>query len=211
MRTTGQLLQFSRLEKHISLEEVELVTKIRARFLEALEKDDVLAFPSYPVARGFLKNYAEFLGLAPKSILAVFRRDFIRASQSKVVPTSKVESLEKKRIKWSPKLGLALSIGIFLICLISYLGYQYFSLIRPPLLKLTTPKPEEKITAEEIEVIGQSSQDSVVTINGIPVFLSDKGEFRYRLDLFQGENKIVVEAKSKSGKIARVERTIFRQ
>lgn len=210
MKTTGQLLQTTRLERHISLEEIESSTKIRVRYLQALEADEMLVFPSYPVARGFLKNYAEFLGLPSKPILAVFRRDFIRASQEKVVPTSKVESLEKKRINWSPKLGLMLSVGVFLIFLMGYLGYQYFSLIKPPSLKLFAPEPEEKITAEKVEVIGQSNPDSLVTINGLPAFVSTQGEFRYQLDLFPGENKIVVEAKSKKGKANRVERTVFR-
>jgi hypothetical protein len=59
----GHLLREAREKKGLPLEEAEKVTRIRAKFLAALEEDDYAALSSAAQARGFLNNYAEFLGL----------------------------------------------------------------------------------------------------------------------------------------------------
>jgi cytoskeletal protein RodZ len=59
----GQILEKRRLEKGLSLKEVEQATKIRTRYLEGLEREDPTVLPDPVYARGFLKTYANFLGL----------------------------------------------------------------------------------------------------------------------------------------------------
>jgi cytoskeletal protein RodZ len=59
----GVLLQQKRQEKGLSLQEVEHATKIRARYLEGLEREDYEALPDTVYVYAFLKTYANFLGL----------------------------------------------------------------------------------------------------------------------------------------------------
>ncbi len=59
----GPILEQRRLEKGLSLKEVEQATKIRTRYLEGLEREDPTVLPDPVYARGFLKTYANFLGL----------------------------------------------------------------------------------------------------------------------------------------------------
>lgn len=59
----GPILEKRRLEKGLSLKEVEQATKIRKRYLEGLEREDPTVLPDPVYARGFLKTYANFLGL----------------------------------------------------------------------------------------------------------------------------------------------------
>lgn len=59
----GSILEKKRLEKGLSLKEVEQATKIRTRYLEGLEREDPTVLPDPVYARGFLKTYANFLGL----------------------------------------------------------------------------------------------------------------------------------------------------
>jgi cytoskeletal protein RodZ len=59
----GPILEKRRLEKGLSLKEVEQATKIRTRYLEGLEREDPTVLPDPVYARGFLKTYANFLGL----------------------------------------------------------------------------------------------------------------------------------------------------
>ena len=61
--TIGQRLKQAREEHNLSIEQVEEATRIRAHYLHALESDDYSAMPSAVQARGFLRNYSEFLGL----------------------------------------------------------------------------------------------------------------------------------------------------
>ncbi len=67
--TVGQLLRATREAKGQTLEDVERVTRIRAKHLAALEADQYGALASPTHARGFLRNYAQHLGLDPVEIL----------------------------------------------------------------------------------------------------------------------------------------------
>ena len=59
----GHVLEGRRRERGLSLEEVEQATKIRKRYLMGLEREDYAMLPDAVYARGFLKTYANFLGL----------------------------------------------------------------------------------------------------------------------------------------------------
>src|ERR671933_1135410 len=59
----GPVLQQKRREKGLSLRDVEQATKIRTRYLEGLEREDYSVLPDAVYVQGFLKTYANFLGL----------------------------------------------------------------------------------------------------------------------------------------------------
>jgi cytoskeleton protein RodZ len=59
----GRILEKRRKEKGLSLEEVEQATKIRKRYLDGLEREDYAVLPAGVYAQGFLKTYANYLGL----------------------------------------------------------------------------------------------------------------------------------------------------
>jgi cytoskeleton protein RodZ len=59
----GLVLERVRKDRGLSLEEAERATKIRKRYLIGLEQDDYTVMPDAVYARGFLKTYANFLGL----------------------------------------------------------------------------------------------------------------------------------------------------
>jgi cytoskeletal protein RodZ len=59
----GAVLERRRREKGLSLRDVEQATKIRTRYLEGLEREDYSVLPDAVYVQGFLKTYANFLGL----------------------------------------------------------------------------------------------------------------------------------------------------
>ena len=59
----GPILEKARKEKGLTLEEVEHATKIRKRYLAGLEREDFGVLPDAVYAQGFLKTYANYLGL----------------------------------------------------------------------------------------------------------------------------------------------------
>ncbi len=69
MEEIGKLLMQARSRLGLTLDEAERSTRIRARYLDALERGDLAALPSQVQARGFLRNYAEYLGLDFKTLL----------------------------------------------------------------------------------------------------------------------------------------------
>jgi cytoskeleton protein RodZ len=66
--TLGSLLRKKRESLGLTLEKVEGFTHIRAKHLQAIESDDLSTIPSVPQARGFIRNYASFLGINPDDI-----------------------------------------------------------------------------------------------------------------------------------------------
>jgi hypothetical protein len=59
----GNSLREARVRQHLELTEVELATKIRARYLRALEEETFDALPAQTYVKGFLRTYADYLGL----------------------------------------------------------------------------------------------------------------------------------------------------
>jgi len=68
----GETLRKARLDKNITFEDAERVTRIPRRYLEALELENFGILPAPVYARGFLRSYASYLGLEPKDLLPFF-------------------------------------------------------------------------------------------------------------------------------------------
>lgn len=70
--TLGETLREARQAKGASLEDVEALTKIRAWYVQALEEERHEQLPSPVYVRGFLRNYAIYLGLDPQDVLDLY-------------------------------------------------------------------------------------------------------------------------------------------
>ena len=68
----GQQLAEQRRRRSLSLAECEQATKIRAKFLAALEENRVEALPDPAYGRIFLRDYARFLGLDADALVTEF-------------------------------------------------------------------------------------------------------------------------------------------
>jgi cytoskeletal protein RodZ len=80
MGELGDLLRKTREEKGLSLEQVEEAIKIRHAYLQALEEEAFDRLPAAVYVKGFLKNYALFLGLDPSSTLQFYQPASAQAS-----------------------------------------------------------------------------------------------------------------------------------
>ena len=67
--TVGAALKAAREQRRLTLAQVSESTKVRIHYLQALENDDISAMPSAAQARGFLRLYADFLGLDLASLI----------------------------------------------------------------------------------------------------------------------------------------------
>jgi cytoskeleton protein RodZ len=71
----GNTLKNRRLEKGLSLDEVNNEIKISIRQLEDIESNNFHKFTTDIQAKGFIRNYAEFLGINYETLWAIYRRD----------------------------------------------------------------------------------------------------------------------------------------
>jgi cytoskeleton protein RodZ len=69
----GNILREARIRRGLSVTDVEDVTKIRGKYIEALEENDFEVLPGPTVVKGFLRSYAIFLKLDPDLVLHEYR------------------------------------------------------------------------------------------------------------------------------------------
>lgn len=72
-RTIGEILRQAREDQELSLEEVSLATKIKEKYLAAIEADRWEALPSSVQQKGFTRSYAAFLQLDPMPLIHQLR------------------------------------------------------------------------------------------------------------------------------------------
>ena len=116
MSELARTFREARKAQSMSLDEAETVTKIRRRYLEAIEAGDFEQLPDGPPARGFIKNYARFLSLDGDQAITDFEAEVgvpvIRAheyvppppSPSRKRSPSKYTRLEPPKLAWKGRL-----------------------------------------------------------------------------------------------------------
>ncbi|MDX1378071.1 MAG: helix-turn-helix domain-containing protein, partial [Anaerolineales bacterium] len=101
MQTVGQRLNTTREEKQLTLDKVFEDTRIRVAYLRALELDDLSSMPSPVQARGYLRNYAEYLGLDIDQMLEDVRSSSEPADEI-IGPADSTDQLEAQSPESSP-------------------------------------------------------------------------------------------------------------
>lgn len=208
MKTVGTILRDARLARKVSLEQAEAATKIRVKFLAGIESDDYSSLPSLSYAKGFVKNYSEYLGLDSTTVLAFFRRQTTDVTRTSLLPHREQPSLNKSLVQLTPSRFLAsILIGLVLIFL-GYLGLQYGKINSPPPLTLTSPANQLVVSDPRVDVLGSTDSDATVTVNGLSVLVRGDGKFFDQVQLDAGVNKITIVATSRFGKATTITREV---
>lgn len=101
----GQKLKEARLAKGLSLNDIQDLTKIRKRYLEAIEAGDYKVLPGSFYVRAFIKTYAETVGIDPDELLAEHSEHVPAAVQSEqtmepVIQKRRSRSEVTQNAKW---------------------------------------------------------------------------------------------------------------
>ena len=208
MRTVGEMLRESREEKSLRLEDVEQATKIRLKFLKAIENDDFRLLPSLSYAKGFVKNYSEFLGMDSNTVLAFFRRQIADVPRSSLLPKGVEHPLNRTFLQLTPVKFITAIVGVLIIVFLAYLGFQYRALQLPPKLAVSQPTDQAVVADKRIDILGQTDPDATVTVDGISVLVRDDGKFFDQIELDPGVNKVTIVATSRYSKSTTVMREV---
>ena len=96
-KSVGTLLREARLAKGISLSEAEHGTSIRARYLEALEKDEYDKTPGEVFMKGMLRNYGTYLGLNGPELVQLYKERAAGATKE-AVKSSGIREVDKVQL-----------------------------------------------------------------------------------------------------------------
>jgi hypothetical protein len=82
----GNSLREARLRQHLDFPEIELGTKIRAKYLRALEDEQFDVLPAQTYVKGFLRSYAEYLGLDGQLYVDEYNSRFVVGEEEPARP-----------------------------------------------------------------------------------------------------------------------------
>jgi transcriptional regulator with XRE-family HTH domain len=122
----GELLRQARNRRSLTLAEISDATKIRVRYLRALETEDWDVMPAPAYARGFLRTYAAYLGLDADAIVEDYRRT-VEPSAHEVRPAERptpVTPLARgpALVGWRAVATLAVVAGVAIIFVLGLVG-----------------------------------------------------------------------------------------
>ena len=124
MPEIGQTLRETRMRNRIDITEVEAGTKIRAKYLRALENEEWDLLPGPTFVKTFLRSYADYLGLDSRQLVEEYKQRFERPSTMELTPFARGPSgrRDRERRRSRPWLGPAL---VVLVVLVLILGALY--------------------------------------------------------------------------------------
>jgi hypothetical protein len=135
----GNSLREARLRQGFDLARVEDDTKIRAKYLQALEDERFEILPSETYVKGFLRTYAEYLGLDGQLYVDEFNSRF--ASAEEPLLSSSPPTRRRKRRAAESSFVVAALAGIVAVAVLVVVAFA-FSNDPPPAelgAGLTTP------------------------------------------------------------------------
>ena len=204
-RTVGDRLKSARLERQLSLEQAERLTKIKLKYLKALEQDRHDALPTEVYCLGFIRCYAEVLHLKAAKLISQYKQER-RAFQSAKSPDRQLKpatSYGLRKLVITPALMGAVGGVILIVSFASYLALSIRALLSPPKLTIVSPAPDSTIQGLAVTVKGQSDNNATVAINGELVKLDGLGQFEQLIKLAPGLNNLEVVAESRLDQITR--------
>lgn len=112
-------LRTARTEAGIDIATAEYATKIRSKYLRALESGDWAALPEETAAKSFLRTYGDYLGLDGRALVEVFKAGQVSVGDPQSYAPSGVATGVGSRRGWRTWLVVALVFaliaGLFLI------------------------------------------------------------------------------------------------
>jgi cytoskeletal protein RodZ len=203
-RSLGQTLQAAREAKRWDIARAERETRIRARYLAALEAGDYHDLPDPVYTRGFVRNYARYLGLDPDWCVDLYRLEAHPGERSALSPTPPVSARSgpvEPRGTTLITTSRLIRVGLLalVVALVAYVAYQFVTFAGTPSLMITDPQADLPAYDGTSYVIrGETEPNAEITVSGLPenptLTASETGAFSFRAELVPGSNLVTLVA-----------------
>ena len=111
MLEIGNTLREARMRRSLDITDCEAVTKIRGKYLRALEEEQFEMLPGPTYVRGFLRTYSDHLGLDGRLVVEQYESQFERPREQ----TAYEEFLRRNRSRRRSREGRVLAIVAALV------------------------------------------------------------------------------------------------
>ncbi|MDI3309908.1 MAG: DUF4115 domain-containing protein [Thermoanaerobacterium sp.] len=190
MNELGDILKNARLKKGMTLDDLQEITKIRTRYLKAIEDGDFNVIPALVYAKGFVKSYAEAVGLDANDLLKKYSYLFEESKEKDDVVQHVTTPLEEKSsfdLSEFLKKFIKPFIGVLVVCLFAFGIYYMVSQINKGLAPLPSTEQSANDTTHKTQNENRdnttannvySNNEKTTTFNLVN---STKSEFDYKV------------------------------
>jgi cytoskeleton protein RodZ len=121
MPEIGSTLREARMHARIDVSEIEAQTKIRAKYLRALENEEWSLLPGPTFVKSFLRTYAQALGLDGKALVEEYRLHHERPSEATLEPIVSTPQSARARVRVPgarPSRGYMAAVGVIAVVIV---------------------------------------------------------------------------------------------
>ncbi|MBI2415995.1 MAG: helix-turn-helix domain-containing protein [Candidatus Kerfeldbacteria bacterium] len=196
--TVGERLQRRRNDTGASLQQIAEAIHIRVEYLLALEQGNYTALPGSVFIKNYVKKYAKFLQLNPRSISQVLDQELTVYNQAQSIPALR-RHLTKRPLQVT-QIIMMVGVVFFIVLVSTYFVFEVTNIIQPPILEIV-PLPNQ-VAADQrfITIAGQTVPEATVAINDQAVPVKADGSFSIDVVLQPGANVFKMMAKTKRSK-----------
>jgi cytoskeleton protein RodZ len=120
----GNSLREARERQGLGYPEIELATKIRAKYIRALEEEDFTSIPGDAYIRGFLRTYAEYLGLDGDVYVDEYASRFITSWRDELPPRAERRRIRTRERPIQRRTVLFVLAGIALVAILVFAAFS---------------------------------------------------------------------------------------
>lgn len=205
--TLGEKLRKLRSEKRIALNEVSRATRIQIAYLEHLENGNFEDLPADVYVKGFLRSYADFLGVNEQILIKLYEKEKGIKKNMEEKKRPKTDKPVIKPINISSFIFTPQKLALYLIMILIVSGLIYLyreigSFSDVPRLIVLNPDGDTSTEGNSLSIEGITEKNARLFINDQPILVNDDGKFKENITLQKGINAINLKAVNKFGKEA---------
>ena len=121
----GSSLRDARERKRLTFADMEQATKVRTKYLRALEEDDFATLPGTAYVEGFLRAYAEALGLDGQLYVDEYRSRFVIGDEETVIRPHRMPP--SREVRWVERNALVLVLAVIAVITVVVIGAWRFA------------------------------------------------------------------------------------
>ena len=121
----GNSLRSARERQGLSYPEIELATKIRAKYIRALEEEDFSTIPGDAYIRGFLRTYADYLGLDGEVYVDEYASRNLSSWHDELPPRPARRRVPRRDRPLERRALLLVLAGIVVVTVLVFVAWRY--------------------------------------------------------------------------------------
>lgn len=191
-KSLGEILKSVRKKKEITLDQAEEETKVRKKYLRALEEGRYDELPGNVYALGFLVKYLDFLDLDKGKLTLRFKMECGEAVRDKRL-------MPKRRISeplffLTQKMVVVVVVVLAILGILGYIVYSVRAITTAPNLAISSPSQEQVLKEDKVNIIGKTDIGITLLINNQTILLDGNGNFNQQVKLNPGLNTFEIKA-----------------